>query len=248
MGDARNIKFVLEYDGTDFHGWQIQRELRTVQGVLEESLTRLLGGPHRVAAASRTDAGAHARAQVVNTYTRSPMSPETMVRGLNALLPEDVAVKEACEVAFDFNARWNARSRRYSYKIVVGPSALWRGRAWSVRRPLALSVMKEASRVILGLKDFRAFSTSGRECENCLCAVTECEWKEWAEGYLFEIEADRFVRHMIRTLAGTMVRTGEGKMNAGEFSVALLSRVRPRLAVTAPAKGLCLEAVKYDGQ
>jgi tRNA pseudouridine38-40 synthase len=174
------------------------------------------------------------------------MPVDRMLRGLNALLPDDVAVKDAREVAFDFNARWSARRRRYSYRIVVGPSALWRGSSWSVHRPLALSVMEEASRVILGLNDFRAFSTSDEECENCMCTVTECGWREWTEGYVMDIEADRFVRHMIRTLAGTMVRLGEGRMDLEEFSEALLSRVRPRLAMTAPARGLCLEAVKYD--
>ncbi len=246
MGDARNIRLILEYDGTEFHGWQKQTELRTVQGVLEEALKTLLGSPHAVVAASRTDAGAHARAQVVNTHTRNPMRVERMTLGLNALLPDDVAVKDSCEVASDFSARWSARRRRYSYRIFVGPTALWRRNSWSIRGPLALSVMEEASRVILGLNDFRAFSTSDEECDNCMCTVTECGWSELPEGYVFEIEADRFVRHMIRTLVGTMVRLGEGRMDLEEFSGALRSRERPRLAVTAPARGLCLEAVKYD--
>ncbi|UCF79008.1 MAG: tRNA pseudouridine(38-40) synthase TruA [Candidatus Eiseniibacteriota bacterium] len=187
MDNPRNIKLVLEYDGTCFHGWQIQKEVRTVQGVLEASLSRLLGNSHKVVAASRTDAGAHARAQVANTYTQTTLPVQRILAGLNALLPGDVVVKEASEVPLDFNARRSARSRRYSYRVVVGPSALWRANAWMIRRPLALCVMEEACRAILGVRDFRAFSTSAEECESCLCAVVECEWKEWSEGYVFEI-------------------------------------------------------------
>jgi tRNA pseudouridine38-40 synthase len=243
----RNIKLTLEYDGREFHGWQIQKGARTVQGVLEEALARLLGVPHKVIAASRTDAGAHARGQVVSLHTRSAMPAGRVMLGLNGLLPEDVVVREASEVGLDFNARRSARSRRYSYTVVVGPSALWRGNAWSVRRALELSVMDEACRGIIGLRDFRAFSGIPEQGESTLCTVIESAWRGWSRGYVFEIEADRFVTHMVRTLAGTMVRLGEGKLDVGEFVEAFHTRTRPKLAVTAPARGLCLEAVRYDG-
>lgn len=244
--ELRNIKLVLEYDGGEFHGWQIQKTARSVQGVLEDALARLLSVRHRVIAASRTDAGAHARAQVVSFHTQSAMSANRIMLGLNGLLPDDVVVREAGEATLDFNARRNARSRRYSYTIVVGPSSLWRGYAWSVRRELKLSVMKEACRGIIGLKDFRAFSGTPEMGESTLCTVTESVWREWDRGYIFEIEADRFVIHMVRTLAGTMVRMGEGKLDLAKLVEALHTRTRPKLAVTAPAKGLCLEAVRYD--
>ena len=246
-GELRNIKLTLEYDGTEFHGWQIQKAARTVQGVLEEALERLLGTPHRVIAASRTDAGAHARGQVVSLHTRSGMPEGRVMLGLNALLPEDVVVREASEVGLDFNARRSAKSRRYSYTVIVGPSALWRGNAWSIRRPLKLSVMEDACRGIIGLKDFRAFSGIPEQGDSTLCTVIESVWREWPRGYVFEIEADRFVTHMVRTLVGTMVRLGEGKMEVNEFVEALRTRTRPKLAMTAPARGLCLERVKYDG-
>ncbi|MCX5800666.1 MAG: tRNA pseudouridine(38-40) synthase TruA [Candidatus Eisenbacteria bacterium] len=242
----RNLKLVLEYDGSEFHGWQIQRRERTVQGVLEEALARLLGSPHRVVAASRTDAGAHARGQVASFHTRSVMPAGRVMLGLNGIFPDDVVVREAGEVGLDFSARRSAKSRLYSYRVVLGPSALWRGHAWSVRRPLKLSAMEEACRGIIGLRDFRAFSGIPEQGDSTLCTVIESAWREWSGGYVFEIEADRFIIHMIRTLAGTMVRLGEGKLSVNEFVEALHTRTRPKLGMTAPARGLCLEAVKYD--
>lgn len=246
MAESRNIKLVMEYDGTAFHGWQIQKNARTVQGVLEEALELLLRTRHRVVAASRTDSGAHARGQVVSFHTRNEMLAPRIMRGLNGILPEDVVVKEANEVAADFSARRSAKTRRYSYAVVVVPSALWKRYAWSVKKRLNLSVMEEACRAIIGLKDFRAFSGVPEKGASTLCTVTESVWKEWPDGYVLEIEADRFVIHMVRTLAGTMVRLGEGKLCLLEFVDAFQTRVRPKLAVTAPAKGLCLEAVRYD--
>ena len=244
--ELRSIKLILEYDGRDFHGWQIQKCVRTVQGVLEEALGRLLGAPHRVIAASRTDSGAHARGQVVSLHTRSGMPVGRVLLGLNGILPEDVVAREVTEVGLDFNARRNARSRKYSYTVVLGPSALWREHAWSIRRPLKLSVMEDACRGIIGLNDFRAFSGIPEQGESTLCTVIGSTWREWPRGYVLEIEADRFVTHMIRTLAGTMVRLGEEKLGVAEFVEALRTRTRPKFAMTAPAKGLCLEAVKYE--
>jgi tRNA pseudouridine38-40 synthase len=246
LDELRNIRLLLEYDGGAFHGWQIQEQVRTVQGVLEEALRRLLGTPHRVVAASRTDSGAHARGQVVNFFTRSELVTPRILMALNAILPEDVIVREVGEETLEFNARRSARSRRYSYRIVVGPSALWRTRAWAIRRPLDMTPMTKACSGALGLRDFRAFSVAQEENESTFCTVTECVWKEWSEGYVFEIEADRFVRYMIRTLVGTMVRIGEGRASTDEFTGAFETRVRPRLAFTAPARGLCLEVVRYD--
>ena len=245
MDEARNIRFTLEYDGTLFHGWQIQKGLRTVQGVFEAAIGQLLGGPHRVVAASRTDAGAHARGQVVSMHTRSRLSARQMVQALNSLLPEDIVVKDASDTIQDFHARWSATSRRYSYRIVVGPSALWRANSWSVRHALKLSAMEETCGGILGVGDFRAFSAAPEPHDSTLCTVIECGWAKWSEGYLFEIEADRFVRHMVRTLAGTMAKVGQDRLSVVEFLTAFHDRIRPRLAFTAPARGLCLERVRY---
>ncbi len=246
MGELRNIKLLLEYDGTDFCGWQVQENARTVQGVLEEALLHLLGDRHRVVAASRTDSGAHARGQVVNFFTRSGLAEDQILRALNALLPDDVVVRQAEPVGLEFNARKSARSRRYSYRILLGPSAILRRQAWWIRRPLNLGVMTEACGASLGLRDFRAFSVGPEQEKGTLCAVMECGWKELPESYLFEIEADRFVRGMVRTLVGTMVRVAEGKLSVGEYARAFETRVRPGLAFTAPARGLCLEVVRYE--
>ena len=249
MDELRNIRLTLEYDGSDFCGWQIQPSARTAQGVLESALAELLGSRHRVVAASRTDSGAHARGQVVSFHTRNPLPAARILMALNALLPDDVVIKEACEAGPEFNARRSAKSRRYTYRVVTGPSALLRERAWSVRGPLDLSTMQEACLATLGLRDFRAFSAGVEENDSTLCTVTECRWRKWVEGtnegYLFEIVADRFVRYMVRTLAGTAVRMGEGRLGPGEFALGLETRVRPRLAYTAPARGLCLEEVTY---
>ncbi|MFH0778687.1 MAG: tRNA pseudouridine(38-40) synthase TruA [Candidatus Eisenbacteria bacterium] len=244
LAGIRNIKLLLEYDGTDFHGWQIQKNARSVQGVLEAALGGLLGSSPRVVAASRTDAGAHARGQVVSFHTAKSLPVDRLVPALNSLLPDDVWVKEAAEVDSGFSARRSARSRRYAYTLAFGAPPLLRRYAWFIRRPVNLSLMEEASRAILGLKDFRAFS-SMEEGKSCLCTVLECAWKERPGGYSLEIEADRFVAHMVRTLVGTMVRVGEGRIGVGEFAQAVVTRERPRLAYTAPARGLCLELVRY---
>jgi len=236
----------MEYDGTDFHGWQIQESDRTVQGVLEDALQTLLRSRHKVVAASRTDAGAHARGQVASFFTFSDMPLSRMMNGLNGILPDDVVVREAIETDPDFNARRSARARRYSYTIVIGPSALWRRYAWSLKKELKLSVMEEACRAIIGLKDFRAFSGVPEQGDSTLCTVIENVWREWPRGYIFEIEADRFLIHMVRTIVGTMVRIGQGKVNLEEFAGAFEKRERPKLAVTAPARGLCLEKVRYE--
>lgn len=245
----RNVRLTLEYDGSGFCGWQVQPGARTAQGVLEGALAELLGGRHRVVAASRTDSGAHARGQVVSFHTRSELPAGRILMALNAILPDDVVVKEAGDAALDFNARRSARSRRYSYRVLVGPTALWRERAWSVRRQLDLAAMQAACGATLGLRDFRAFSAGVEENGSTLCTVTGCGWREWGEagvtGYVFEIVADRFVRYMVRTLAGTTVRIGEGRLGPGEIALGLDSRRRHRLAYTAPAHGLCLEEVTY---
>ncbi len=249
MDELRNIRLTLEYDGSGFCGWQIQPSARTAQGVLEGALGELLGCQHRVVAASRTDSGAHARGQVVSFHTRSQLPATRILMALNAILPEDVVVREACDAALEFNARRSAKSRRYTYRVVVGPSALWRERAWSVRRSLDLPAMQAACPAALGVRDFRAFSAGVEQNDSTLCTVTACGWRDWDEsgnkGYLFEIVADRFVRYMVRTLAGTTVRIGEGRLEPAELARGLESRVRHRLAYTAPAHGLCLEEVTY---
>ncbi len=249
LGELRNIRLTLEYDGTDFCGWQIQPGARTVQGVLEDCLEELLGGRHRVVAASRTDSGAHARGQVVSFHTRNALPAERILMALNALLPPDVVVKDVREATVDFNARRSARSRRYTYRVAAGPTALLRNRAWSVRRPLDVARMQAACPALLGLRDFRAFSAGVEQNDSTLCTVTTCGWRAWdvdgSAGYVFEIVADRFVRYMVRTLAGTMVRIGEGRFEPAELGLGLETRRRHRLAYTAPARGLCLEEVTY---
>ncbi|MBN1504950.1 MAG: tRNA pseudouridine(38-40) synthase TruA [Candidatus Eisenbacteria bacterium] len=249
MDELRNIKLALEYDGSGFCGWQVQPGARTAQGELESALARLLGSRHRVVAASRTDSGAHARGQVVSFHTRSELGAGRILVALNAILPEDMVVREAGDVGVEFNARRSARSRKYTYRVVLGPSALWRRRAWSVRRPLDVPAMQTACGLVLGLRDFRAFSAGVEGNAGTLCTVMECRWRDWAEGasrgYLFEIVADRFVRYMVRTLAGTTVRIGEGRFSPDDLKAALQSGLRHRLAYTAPARGLCLEEVAY---
>ena len=178
MDDLRNVRLTLEYDGTDFCGWQVQPEARTIQGVLEDALEELFGSRRRVVAASRTDSGAHARGQVVSFHMRSALTPERILMALNAILPGDIVVRDARDAPLDFNARRSARSRRYTYRVVVGPTALWRERAWSVRRPLNLPKMQSACGAALGLKDFRAFSAGVKENDSTLCTVTECRWRE----------------------------------------------------------------------
>ncbi len=218
-----------------------------MQGVLETALAELFGGARvAVSGAGRTDAGVHASGQVINFRTGSALPEVTIRRGVNALLPADVAVRDVVQVAETFHARHSATGRTYEYKIWNGraPRPLLRGTATWVEEPLDLAAMRDGSRALVGRHDFSAFSR-GSDTRSRERTCRRVEWRSDGELLVFEIEADAFLRGMVRGIVGTLLRVGLGKLAPGEVAAVLASRDRARGGQTAPPQGLCLAAVEY---
>jgi tRNA pseudouridine38-40 synthase len=233
-----SARLLLEYDGTNFAGWALQPGRRTVQGVVEEALATVLRRPVELSVAGRTDRGVHARGQVA-----SHAGVPAALRGLNALLPEDVSALASEEAPAGFDARRDARSRTYRYRVLArsAPSPFERDRALWWPRPLDRTALDECAAVLPGSHDFTAFTPADSDHVRFGRDVLRAEWVEESDDVLaFWIEADTFMRHMVRILVGTMLRS------TPEALVRLLEgRARSEAGATAPAHGLYLESVRY---
>ena len=241
-----NFKLVIEYDGTDFAGWQVQPGKRTVQGELERSLSQLTQERVTVNAAGRTDAGVHARGQVGNFHLAHDRVPEMIYRGGNALLPLDIRILAAERIHSTFHARFDAQNRIYRYVISPMVTAIDRRYAWHVRERLDLEAMKACCGVIVGERDFRSFTPSRSDLKHGLCRVNWALWRVRHGWLSFEISANRFLHHMVRILVGTMVEIGRGKRAVGELTAILNAGDRRAAGPTAPAHGLFLLRVEYN--
>lgn len=242
----RNIKLTLEYDGTEFVGWQRQPNGRSVQEELERCIAQVTGESSGVTGAGRTDSGVHALGQVANFTTNSERTPEELRRSLNGTLPEDVAVLSAEEVPADFSARYSAVSRQYRYVILRRPTAIERDFCWQTNYALDVGAMNAAAELFLGEIDFQAFCKSEAEVDHYRCIVGHSRWVEEAEGRLvYTVRANRFLHGMVRALVGTMVNVGRGYTPLTDIPVILSSRDRTNAGQAAPAKGLFLERVTY---
>ena len=247
----RNFRLILEYDGTNYHGWQRQQGMLTVQEVVESCLGIMLGMPVKVRASGRTDAGVHARGQEVSFYARTRMQPIELQRGLNALLPDDIVVLAAAEVGESFHARFSARSKTYEYRVLnrATRSALERNRVWHIRRPLAVAPMRECLEVIRGEHDFAAFMASGSNVSSTVRYLYRAELQLLDECHLvFVFEGNGFLRQMVRNMVGTVVEVGKGKLTPEDFRRVLVGCDRRQAGMTAPARGLCLMRVNYDNE
>jgi tRNA pseudouridine38-40 synthase len=244
-GEEKNIKAVLEYDGTDFSGWQVQPGLRTVQGVLEDAVFDLTGTRICVNGAGRTDAGVHATGQVASFGLVSSLDAPTIKNALNSRLPRDVLIVDACEEKPDFHARFSAVSRQYVYRIGTRPSVLRQRYRWELSYRLDLQAMSSACRELLGRKDFRCFTTD--DYDQSVCDVKEASITAKEDEIRLNIEADRFLRKMVRSIAGTLVEIGRGRLEWSGIGKMIASTDRESAGPTAPAKGLCLVRVNYAG-
>ena len=242
---SRNIKLEIEYDGTEFYGWQVQPKLRTVQGEIQERLKTILGHEINLIGAGRTDVGVHALGQVANFKTDNPLDGESILRGLNGLLADDVVIKKVQEVDPDFHARYSATSRRYKYRIYPGRTAVLRRYAWEVLYSLNLDKIAEATEEIQGEHDFSSFCVAESSKENSSCRVTEATWERSGDELIFKIEANRFLHTMVRSLVGTLVEIGRGYFPVADFVNIMKARDRRKAGPTAPARGLYLVEVKY---
>jgi tRNA pseudouridine38-40 synthase len=247
---ARAVQLVLQYDGRDFAGWQRQPDARTVQGVLEDALARLCGEPTAVLGAGRTDAGVHARGQAAGVRLSDRWRAGTIRRALNAILPEDVWVADAHEMHEAFHARYSATARRYSYYIGIDDGAhspFRRPYEWAVSRPLDRASLDIAARSFLGSHAFRAFAVRGTapESDDHRCTVAIARWLDRPGGLVFEIEANRFLHHMVRFLVGTMIDIGLGRRPPDAMDELLIADDNRGTAPPAPAHALFLERVVY---
>ncbi len=243
----RIIRLTLEYDGGDYHGWQLQPGVPTIQGVLEEAIKKLSGEEVRVKAAGRTDAGVHALGQVASFETKLALSAGKIASALNALLPKDIAVLEAEEALPSFHPQYSVKEKTYKYLILNRPfpSALWRRYCWHLRTSLELEAMGEAASYFVGSHDFAAFSGSGRGVLSTVRTVREFRIERWGEFLTFWVTAEGFLRYMVRTMVGTLVLVGRGKLSPKQMAELFSSRDRRRAGPTAPARGLFLVRVCY---
>ena len=249
-----NFRLLLQYDGTDFHGWQIQEELRTVQGELTSALSLINGEPVNVHGSGRTDAGVHAEGQVASVVIKREITGDKLRGAINGNVGKDVRVLKAELVDDEFHARYSALEKTYVYRIINAQfvSPFWSRYAHQDARALDLKRMREAAELFLGKHDWTAFSAAQSDVEDRVRTITRLEvtdgFDQRAQSQMIEIKAsaDGFLRYMVRTIAGTLLAVGRGEIGDSEIKSAIEKGRRPIAAATAPACGLTLLSVRYE--
>jgi tRNA pseudouridine38-40 synthase len=242
-----NVKLTVEYDGTNYHGWQIQPNCESIQAVLERAVSTFLGTSTRVSGSGRTDAGVHALGQVVSFSTEKDSTPHRIRRALNALTPQDITIKEIEIVSDAFDPRRDARSRVYEYRILnrPTPSPFYLKLAWYLHDPLDVEAMRRAISCLPGEHDFSSFRAAGCDAAHPVRKVYRAAIDQRGELLVFTIEATAFLRHMVRNIVGTLVEVGRGERSPEGFRELLAARDRTKGGDTAPAHGLFLLEVTY---
>lgn len=244
-----NLKLTIEYDGTAYHGWQRQKNARTVQETIESAIAVMVKAPVRLIGSGRTDAGVHALGQVANFHCRADIPPKAFVAGLNSLLPDDIVIR-SCEAVDDrFHSQYNAKLKTYRYRILSRPipSAIGRQYVWFIPGTLDISAMQQATEHLIGTHDFSSFEASGSPRPHSHRTVHDARIFTQPEAIIcFEITANGFLRFMVRNIVGTLSDVGIGKISPEGFKQIRLSRNRDRAGATAPAQGLFLVRVIYD--
>lgn len=243
----RNIILVLEYDGTDFAGFQVQPSGRTVQGVLQEALERLTGQPVKVIGAGRTDAGVHARGQVANFRTESGIPADRFAPALNGCLPPDLRVLESREGPPDFHARYRAKSKTYEYLIYRRKegAVLQRDRALVLTSEQDLKAMRAAAEYLAGSHSFKSFCASHSGVKRFVRTIQSLDIEEEGDWMRLTVTADGFLYHMVRNIVGTLLLVGGGKLKPADVREIILAEDRSRAGPTAPAQGLYLVRIEY---
>lgn len=242
------IKLIIEYDGTNYCGWQLQPNGLTIQEVLEGGLLKLLGEPVRLRASGRTDAGVHARGMVAVFTTTRTLPLAAYTHGLNNLIPPDIAIRRAEEVSPSFNPRADAAGKLYRYTILNVPtrSPLNRLTSWLIKEPLDLSAMRTAAGFFVGEHDFRAFQAANCAAKTTVRTITSLEITDGSDGFIhIDVKGTGFLRNMVRIMVGTLVAVGRGKLEPDIVRRLLADGDRSMAGATAPPQGLCLMEVYY---
>jgi tRNA pseudouridine38-40 synthase len=243
----RNLSLVVAYDGSRYHGWQCQPKVVTVEQTLREGVERIVNHPVKLYAAGRTDTGVHAMGQVVNFGTEREIPCENLMRGLNSLLPDDIRVRRAGEVAASFHARYSATSKTYLYCILNREygSPFYFRYAWHVPFALDVHSMQGAVSLLKGCCDFASFKKKNEPYKDTVREVIAAHVRKRGDLILLNVEATGFLRYMMRNIAGTLVDVGSGRTTVQGFGEILEAGDRDRAGPTAPAKGLFLKEIRY---
>ncbi len=244
----KNFKITVEYDGASYHGWQRQKNDRTIQEEIEKALFTMTGKKIALTASGRTDAGVHALGQVANFNCDTDLSSQAFQNGLNSLTRDDIVIISCNIVDENFHSRFDAKSKTYNYRILNRnlPAAINRQYAWFIKKKLDLDAMQLSVRHIIGAHDFKAFEGTGSPRSHTTRRVFKAEIAEQGNGLIvIEIKADGFLRFMVRNIIGTLVDVGLGKITSDDFKEILLSKDRSMAGATAPPQGLFLMKVKY---
>ncbi len=243
--DGCNIRLILEYDGTNYCGWQSQSDGNTIQDFVESAIYQLTQERVRVIGAGRTDAGVHARGQVINFPLKKALPINKIYLGLNSYLPADIVVKLAEEVPVEFHARFDAQKRIYQYFISLERTAVFRDFCWQLFYKLDMSLLQSMAGIIVGNHDFSSFARHETQTRGKTCRVSESTWRIQDEYLIYRIVANRFLHGMVRTIVGTMIDVARGRFDLTEFNAIFQARDRNRGGQTAPPRGLFLEEVIY---
>jgi len=245
-----NFKLVIEYDGTNYHGWQRQKDLITIQEIIEKAIQKMTDCQISVIGSGRTDAGVHALKQVANFHCQTHLTPDIFYKGLNSLLPNDIVIKSCTQVEDSFHSRFNAKRKTYQYIIFnqAHRTALFNRYCYYVRKPLQIEAIENACKDLIGTYDYKSFQGgTDQHLSSTIRTVYQASIKKEIDGILvFSIEANGFLRYMVRTIVGTMIHIGMGQLPPDCILPIIQSRSRDSAGPTAPPQGLFLVNVVYD--
>ena len=243
----RNIKLIIEYEGTNYAGWQEQKGLPTIQGTIQDKIKIITGEDVRLTASGRTDAGVHALGQTANFFSDTKIDAFPLQMGLNSLLPQDIVVKDVQDADEGFNARMSAKSKTYRYLILNRPypSAIYRNISWFIPHRLDIDLMKRGAEFLIGEKDFSSFRASACEASHAIREIISINIEKEDDFIPIEIKGTAFLMHMIRIIVGTLTLLGRGKISIDDFKSIIDAKDRTKAGMTAPSHGLFLKEVEY---
>lgn len=237
--------FSISYLGTHYNGWQTQANAKGVQEIVENALSKILRSNISIVGSGRTDTGAHCRRQYFHADFEEQVKPESLIPNLNAFLPRDIGIHSIQKIHPEASARYHAVERSYQYIITQKKDPLLVGLSWYCFKTLDISTMNKAAALLTGIHDFECFSKVKTDVNHFVCNVKRASWKQKGDLLLFDIVANRFLRGMVRSIVGTLVDVGSGKISMKEFDTILKSRDRKKAGMNVPAEGLYLMDVKY---